>query len=196
MRLARILGFGAAFGAGTAALVAAAAPHSPYRDGPPPGFSGGFGESSCHACHFSAEPNDSAGALRVEGVGEAFVPGRSYPITVALSRPEMAAAGFQLTARFADGGAQAGELSVDSADAGRMTVTTDRAVEYAHQLGPGSTPSGRDSARWVVRWTAPAGGGAVLFHVAANAADGDGSASGDYVYTAERTTRPADAKPR
>ena len=28
-----------------------------YAEGAPPGFSGGFKEDSCHACHFHAEPN-------------------------------------------------------------------------------------------------------------------------------------------
>ena len=38
--------------------------------------------------------------------------------------------------------------------------------------------------RWSIEWTAPSGGGAVIFNVAANAADGNESADGDFVYTA------------
>lgn len=194
-RSVRLLVLGGAVVAG-AAIAAAAAPHPPYRDGAPPGFSGGFGEASCDACHFSAEPNDGVGTLRMEGAGEAFVPGRSYPITITLTRPEMVAAGFQLTARFSDGGSQAGTLSADSSSTPRTAVATDRGIQYAYQLLAGSAPAAGDTASWVVRWTAPAAGEAVTFHLAANAADGDGSASGDYVYTATASARPVDAKKR
>ena len=39
-----------------------------YAEGAPPGFSGGFKEESCHACHFHAEPNAPGGMLTIEGV--------------------------------------------------------------------------------------------------------------------------------
>ena len=42
---------------------------------------------------------------------------------------------------------------------------------------------------WTVIWTAPATPGTVLFHAAANAADKDEAARGDYIYTAAATSR-------
>ena len=39
-------------------------------------------------------------------------------------------------------------------------------------------------------WTAPDRGGPVIFHVAANAADGNESAAGDFVYTASGESAP------
>ena len=188
-RAGRFFGLLTATAIGAGALIAAAAPGVAYRDGPPPGFSGGFGEQSCDACHFSNEVNAAGGSLEIGGSGEEFVPGKSYPITITLARRGVSAVGgFQLTARFADDGAQAGTLEVDSADADRIAVTTDREVQYAYQRLVGSVPAVTDSFRWVVRWTAPATGRTVIFHAAANASDGDGSASGDYVYTAVDTS--------
>jgi hypothetical protein len=46
------------------------------------------------------------------------------------------------------------------------------------------------SAHRGVPWTAPNGGGPVIFHAAANAADGNGSADGDFVYTATGESSP------
>ena len=62
-------------------------------------------------------------------------------------------------------------------------------VQYVNQKRPGAEPTATDTAKWTVVWTAPASG-AVTFDVAANAADKDESARGDYVYTATVQTRP------
>lgn len=161
-------------------------------DGAPPGFSGGFGEDSCLACHFEADLNEPPGRLSLSGVPAAYTPGRPYPLTIALSRPGTALAGFQLTARFEDG-TQAGRLAPPAGAEDRVGISSsaDTQVSYAHQREGGSRPTAEGATRWTVEWTAPAAGAhAVLFHVAANAADGDGSASGDYVYTTAAAALP------
>jgi hypothetical protein len=167
------------------ALLAAAVA---YRDGAPPGFSGGFGEESCRACHFEAELNEPPGHLELIGIPASYTPGEAYPLTIALTRPGMALGGFELTARFEDG-TQAGALEPGAGDVDRVgiAVKDDTRVLYGHQRDAGSSVSG-GTARWTLRWTAPTSGPAVLFHVAANAADGDGSAEGDYVYTTARAS--------
>ena len=167
----------------TTLLVAASPPYAAYRDGPPPGFSGGFGEPSCDACHFSEPLNDPAGYLEIAVPGESYVGGRSYPISISLGRPKLAAGGFQLTARFAEGGGQAGVLSVEPNSAERVALVVDREIEYAFQGAGGSVPTGPDRIAWTVLWTAPVSGGTVHFHVAANAGNGDENASGDFIYT-------------
>jgi hypothetical protein len=177
----------------SALVTAAARPgRAPYPDGAPPGFSGGFGEDSCTACHFDHDLNELRGGVSLSGVPAAYTPGASYSVTIALRRPGTARAGFQLTARFEDG-TQAGTLAAPEGAEDRIAVTAEAAtrVQYASQREAGSRPSGEGAARWSVRWTAPAAGSpAVLFHVAANAADGDGSASGDYVYTTAAASQP------
>jgi hypothetical protein len=166
-----------------ATTVRLVASHS-YAEGAPPGFSGGFKEETCHACHFQAEPNSGAGRLLIEGVPAKFAAGERYTVTVTLTHPGMKRAGFQLAVRFKDSGAQAGALAPGSGEAGRVGVENQGGVQYAGQKEPGSAVVAADAARWTIQWTAPDGGGPVIFHVSANAANGNERADGDYVYTA------------
>jgi hypothetical protein len=63
-------------------------------------------------------------------------------------------------------------------------------VQYLSQRKSGAMPDG-DSARWMLVWTAPQSTAPVTFHIAANAADGDGTAEGDYVYTTAVESAPS-----
>jgi hypothetical protein len=180
-----------AFAIAAGAIAVLLASTSAYRDAPPPGFSSGFGEPSCHSCHFSREPNEAPGRLVLRGVPERYSPGARYPITVTLTRPGMAIAGFQLTARFTDGGLQAGTLAPAASDSSRLAITIDHDIAYAYQVRAGSALAARDTAAWTVIWTAPATGRAVSFHAAANAANGDDTVDGDFVYTTSTITTTA-----
>ena len=97
--------------------------------------------------------------------------------------------GFQLAARFEDG-AQAGTLTRGTGEEKRMAIQVEGNVHYANQRRPGADPVSPDTATWMLIWTAPADARPVAFHVAANAADNDESARGDYVYTTTAVTRP------
>jgi len=176
--------------AGAATLLASlalamltAARASGYADGAPPGFSGGFGEQSCHACHFTAEPNSKPGRVTIAGVPDRFTPGGRYPLTVTLTRPGMKLAGFQLTARFKEGGGQAGSLMPETGEQARIRIDLQGGVRYANQRRKGTSLASDGTAAWKLIWTAPPGASRVVFHVAANAANGDDAAEGDYVHT-------------
>lgn len=172
---------------------------SAYAEGAPPGFSGGFNEQSCHACHFHGEVDSGPERVAIAGVPERFVAGEAYRLTVTLRRPDMKLAGFQLTARFKDDGAQAGALAVTPGDDARVKVETQGDVQYANQRKEGTALAEAYTARWSVLWTAPDAPDAsrtVVFHVAANAGDGDGTAEGDYVETATVETMPSGASAR
>jgi hypothetical protein len=99
----------------------------------------------------------------------------------------MRRAGFQLAIRFAEGEA-AGEQAGTLAAAGdRATVTVSPAdsrpgVAYAHHTRAGTSLVSPDSAVWRLEWVAPPHGGAVLVHVAANAANDDASEFGDRIH--------------
>jgi hypothetical protein len=163
---------------------------APYPDGAPPGFSGGFGEQSCHACHFEAEINTKPGAVAVAGVPQRFVPGQQYPLTVTLTRPGMAVGGFQLAARVEDGGAQAGTIELPAGEKERLAVQARNDIQYVNQRHQGTAPSEPGTVQWTVLWTAPQTAAPVVFHVAANAADNDESVRGDYIYTAAARAAP------
>jgi hypothetical protein len=159
-----------------------------YPYGAPPGTTGGFGEPNCQMCHFGGALNDAAGALTIEGLPERYTPGQAYRLIVRLRRPQMAAAGFQLSIRTA-AGAQAGTLA--PADSGRAKVEAARGIQYAGHTEPGSRVASPGTAEWPLLWTAPAAAsGPLTLSAAANAGDGDSSPLGDWVYALERTARP------
>ena len=177
--------------AGTASPEAA-----PYADGAAPGFSGGFKEQSCDACHFEADINVKPGQLTISGVPERYAAGERYELTVTLTRPEMKIGGFQLAARFEANGAQAGTLAARPTDVKLIKVETSGGVQYANQLKAGTVLTTPGTARWTLVWTAPppsgpAVPGPVVFHASANAANTDYFASGDYVYTAVARSQAA-----
>ncbi len=159
-------------------------------EGAPPGFSGGFKEESCHACHFSAEPNTGGGRVAIEGVPATFAAGQTYTLTIALTHAGMKRAGFQLAARYKDSGAQAGTIAPGSGDSERVKVETQGGVQYVGQKPAASSVAPGDATRWTIEWTAPDRAGPVIFHVSANAADGNESATGDFVYTASGESAP------
>ena len=163
---------------------------APYPDGAPPGFSGGFAEQSCHACHFDAEPNTAPGQLTLAGVPDRFVPGQQYLLTITLSRPGMASGGFQLAARREEGGAQAGTLELPTVEKERLAVQARNNVQYVNQRHTGAAPAEPGTIAWKVLWTAPDTAAPVVFHAAANAADNDGSTRGDYIFTTTARSAP------
>ena len=161
-----------------------------YAEGAPPGFAGGFNEQSCDACHFHAAPNAGPGKLTIEGVPDRFVAGQAYRVTISLTHSGMKLAGFQLTARFKDDGAQAGALEKASAADTRLGLDTQSSVQYAGQRREGAAVVTPNVSEWTVMWTAPTATRTVVFHAAANAANGDERADGDYVYTLVRDVQP------
>jgi hypothetical protein len=163
-----------------------AAAHFP--DGAPARVTGGFGEDSCFACHWEGKENDGEGVLTLDGVPDRYDPGVTYDLEIRLQRPGMVLGGFQLAARMASDTTQAGAFSVPDEEAHRITVVTERGIEFAQHLEEGTVPGDSSDARWTLRWTAPDAPGPVLLHVAAVAGDGDRSQMGDHVYTLEART--------
>jgi hypothetical protein len=163
-----------------------------YPDGPPPGTTGGFGEPTCVSCHFAPARPDSGGALDVDGLPATWERGVRYELTIDLARPGMERAGFELSARFAEGpgrGLQAGAFQALDPN---VTITESGGIAYVHQTRAGAFPAEAGRARWRFAWTAPQRAGRpVVFHLAANAADGDESPLGDHVQALERTIAAA-----
>jgi hypothetical protein len=162
-----------------------------YADAPPPAHTGGFGEPTCHACHFDGELDDPRGELEVR-VPARYRPGERQLVEVVLRSPGMREAGFQLSARFAEGkgaGRQAGTLESLEGEGTGVMAEGEPAVLYAQHRGAPRRAKG-DSVIWRIDWVAPSAGGNVLFHAAANAADGDRSEFGDRIYTAVARAEP------
>lgn len=158
-------------------------------DGPLPAHTGGFEEPTCHACHFQADVNAGDGSITLDGIPSEYVAGTTYDITITLAQEGLAAGGFQLSARFNDG-AQAGVVASSPSDSGRVTVTTGGSIQYIHHVYAGTRRTAPDTARWRIQWTAPEASGVIVFHIAANAADDDGSPLGDMIYATSLRTVP------
>jgi hypothetical protein len=188
----------AAVALAAAATVRATTPAN--RAGPPPAHTGGFGEPTCHACHFdnplNAGPDTRAAALELRGLPSAYEAGRTYRLTIVLREPDLRRSGFALSARFASAAAAAG------ADAGTLmaldegvaiTLEGRPPVSYAHHTETGTHVGEAGSASWSLDWRAPSGAASpVVFHVVANAANDDNSEFGDRIF-ARSFTLPAAA---
>jgi hypothetical protein len=173
-------------------------PAAGRAEGPEPGFTGGFGEPTCAACHFDAPAEPEAGGLLLEGVPERYAPGEAYTLRLTLRDPGLERAGFQLAVRFADGeaaGRQAGGVATEGPGA-EIVEHGEPPVLYARQTPEGSRPLASHETTWTLRWTAPAAGGPVVFHAAANAGNDDDSELGDVVHTAAARSGAGGGAPR
>jgi len=169
-----------------------AEPAPPHGDHPPPGFTGGFGEETCHSCHFDNDLNEADGRLAIEGLPPAYRPDTVYFVTVRLEREQLPRAGFMLSARFASG-KQAGMLhATDEYTA--VSVVDSTGVAYAHHTLPGTAVTEGSLARWTLRWVAPRDAApvdTVYFDAVANASNDDESAFGDRIYTQAVRLKPS-----
>jgi hypothetical protein len=174
-----------------AALAAVLLPAAPllalhFADGPPARVTGGFGEDSCAACHSGQPVNDGIGRLTLSGLPTQFVPGETYQLTLALTRPGLQAAGFQLAIRQVGDRAQAGKIAVPPEQA-EIALLDERGVQFAHHSAPADPEADGEIVRWKLAWTASETAGTVVLHASAVAGDGDDSQAGDFVYTLEQS---------
>lgn len=145
-------------------------------------FSGGFGEQSCHSCHFDYDLNMGEGVLELRGLEDEIESGEEYSLEVFVSRPDLGAAGFQLTARFEDG-SQAGEFVLNEQVI--LTPNTPGDVEYLQHAIRNIHPE-NESKSWKFTWKSPdIIDKPIIFNLAGNAANGDESAFGDYILVRE-----------
>jgi hypothetical protein len=163
--------------------------HNLYPDHIPGAFTGGFGEQSCHSCHFDYEINDPRGSLTVEGPDTNYTPSTPFDFTLTLQSERLAIGGFQLTARFEDG-SQAGQFTWDG-DHLTFTPTANDSVQYLQHEGMGANLTSDGKITWEFTWIAPdEKSEPVIFHIAANAGNHDLSAFGDWIYLKEFTLLP------
>lgn len=161
-------------------------PNPEFLDGP---FTGGFGEDSCHSCHFDYGLNMDGGSLTVKGFDKKYTPGETYQIELTLGAEQLEIGGFQLTTRFIDG-SQAGSFSWEGGRL-RYTPSIDSDVRYLQHSKEGTKPTADRKISWLFTWTAPyRSNGAVEVHIAANSGNYDDSSFGDWIYTKNITISP------
>ena len=157
-------------------------------DGPPPGHDGGPGRPDCRACHFDAALNRAEGAFVLSGLPRSYRFGQTYKLRLTLSDPDLVLAGFQLSARFVEGGnSEAGKLGAVADDIAAVP-DTDSGLTYLQHTAPRVAEG--HAVAWIVEWTAPESGGEITFSASANASNGDDSELGDAVYALRARLAP------
>ncbi len=169
-----------------------------YHTGPPVKRTGNVdGGLTCTACHLTFRPanSDPAGSVRIENL-QPYVPGVPQNLRVIVQHPQALRWGFQLTARFVTGGGtlKAGSFTPTNAE---TKVVCDDGTEVG---SPG--PCGANQMEWIehadapitalgaghtfeFQWTPPPDeNGDIMFYVAGNAANADGTNSNDRIYNA------------
>ncbi len=133
------------------------------------------------------------GDFRIDGAPRGYRPRATYPITVTIAQPGQSRWGFELTARFADSGKQAGNWTATD---NTTRVRTDSEIQYAAQTDEGSRKGPTDGpVEFHLKWTAPDDpGGLVIFSATGRAAGVGSDAPGEFVYTAGNFSRPAVAQ--
>jgi hypothetical protein len=168
-----------------------------YSFGPPTGRTGDSffaGESVCTECHADNPLNAPGGTLTISGVPAQYVPGTTYPITVTISRSGQQRWGFQLAVRTTATQTQAGTLT--ATDPERTFISLESTgVQYISHNTAGTLP-GAPQGSWTFNWTAPdAALGELRFSCAANAANGNFTNFGDFIYTAVVASVPQTGGP-
>lgn len=163
-----------------------------YSTGPPAGHTGAPGEATCVACHRSYALNFGNGALTLSGLPTEYVPGQPLALTVTLAYANARRFGLQLTA-LDDAGRQAGSFSLTEATRTQMLWGTLNGLSraYLEHTQDGLLANGSGRGVWQFTWTPPARStGRVTFYLAANAANGNNTTTGDYIYTRSYAIQP------
>jgi len=161
-----------------------------HRDGPPAATTGGFGEPTCHKCHFDNPLSEASESIVIDAP-EDFEAGKTYVITVRIVRKGMKSGGFQLSARFGDSGDQAGVLRPLDGRTGLAPPEPGSSIRYIQHTREGQKLTGATQGSWEFQWEAPRRLEPVVLHVAANAANQDDSEFGDSIHARELTISPA-----
>ena len=169
-----------------------------FSTGPPPGRTGAGvdGSTNCTACHrtFAPANSDARGSVRIDVA--TYTPGVKQTIKVTVSHPEAARWGFEITARSAnDDTRTAGEFAPndivrvicdDGSARGTLAPCPPGQHAFAQHINAPRTDPG-EGFTFSFDWTPPANDvGDIIFYVAGNAANGDGTNNGDRIYTSVR----------
>ena len=157
-----------------------------YSHGPLPKLTAGFSEQTCLMCHSGHQLNEGralGGVFQIDGVPTTYASGQSYSIKILIGQLKQKRWGFELSARFADSGKQAGRV----VPADNLTqVKEDGGIQYIEHTAEGTRAGlANGLAEFRFNWVAPdPSSGTVLFNAAGNAADNSNDPTGDFVYTA------------
>ncbi len=150
------------------------------------GKTGSPGELNCTDCHGSYALNSGGGSVSLQAAGMPtfqYTAGQTYTMSVTVTRSANSLFGIGLEALTATN-ANAGTLTVTDAASTSIKNATVSGVSRRNLVHTFDGGASSGSKVFNFSWTAPATGtGNVTFYYAGVACNGNGSESGDYVYT-------------
>jgi hypothetical protein len=152
------------------------------------GYTGspGDGGNTCVGCHSGNDVINQEGWITSDIPSEGYTPGLEYTITITGNHENVQKFGFELTAE-ADDQSRVGEFIILDTRTQHAAGNNQRVTHTSE----GTTPTG-DSNSWETTWVAPENGaGKVTFYTALNAGNGNGSTSGDQIYTSKLAVNEA-----
>jgi len=152
------------------------------------GATGSPGETTCNTsqCHTGNTVNAAGGSIVISAptlTNWEYVPGTVYPISVTVARSSVSLFGLGFEA-LRSTGANGGTLVITNATQTKILnafIGGNNRSNVVHKQNGGASSG---SHTFNFNWTAPvAGTGNVTFYSAGNAANGNGNAAGDFIYT-------------
>lgn len=133
------------------------------------------GQNACaqSGCHSSFGLNSGTGAV-TSTAPSSYYPGASYSITVQVTQPSPSAVRYGFQGVFLNG---------SNAQAGTLTAGTGTGINTAGIDNIRHNSVFNSTGSFTFTWNAPTTAQPVTFYYSGNAANGNGSTSGDYVYT-------------
>lgn len=170
---------------------------SASANGPSTSHTNAPGEANCTACHSDFPVNSGTGGVSISGVPATYTPNQQINVTVTTSQSDAVIYGFQLTALNAQN-LKVGTFSLVAQNPPQVQIqggfVGGSPRDYIMHTSDGVIPTQFGSKSWTFRWTAPAqGAGTVTFYVAGNAANSDGTSSGDFIYTNSKSVADSTA---
>ncbi len=174
------------------------------QNGADPRLTDAPGDQTCVACHAGTKLNGGGGSVTVQLPGPAnYTPGVKQQLVVKIVDAAATRYGFELTARLGSDltNGQAGSFATVDANTSvkcdngrRAPCSSASVVQFATHTLAGAR-SGSNT--FTIEWTPPAtDAGNVRLYVAGNAANGNGSNSGDHIYTSSVELSPAASSPK
>jgi hypothetical protein len=131
--------------------------------------------STCAQCHSSELTEVSWISTNIPETG--WIPGETYTITLSAEHESAAKIGFEITAENEE--EKKGTFNITDNDRTRTLIQ----AKAATHKSTGNTPED-GQITWEIEWVAPeSDAGDIGFYAAFNAADGNGSTSGDEIFT-------------
>jgi len=160
-----------------------------FAEGPPAGETGAPGEGTCVQCHFGSALNSGPGQFTISAPST-YVPGNTYQITVQHTTSDQSRRrwGFEVTVLDSSNN-KAGDLQSTSGFTQVLNNTGPTGNrQYIEHTSSGTFNGTTGGATWTFNWVAPAtAAGTITFYAAGNEANGDGTPSGDQIYTTTAT---------